>query len=72
MAPIPSGNGYYLMADDGGFYSYGDATFYGSTGSLALNSGVVSIAVTPTGKGYWIATGDGSIFPFGDALNLKP
>ena len=60
------------MADDGGFYSFGDAIFYGSTGSIVLDSHVVSVAATPTGKGYCVATGGGSIFHFGDAADLTP
>ena len=32
MAPTPSGNGYWLVARDGGVFCFGDAKFYGSTG----------------------------------------
>ncbi len=32
MAPTPDGHGYWLVASDGGIFSYGDAQFYGSTG----------------------------------------
>ncbi|HEX3947407.1 MAG TPA: L,D-transpeptidase family protein, partial [Acidimicrobiales bacterium] len=43
------------------------ATFYGSTGSTALNQPVVGMAATPDGRGYWLVAGDGGIFAFGDA-----
>ena len=33
MAATPSGRGYWLAADDGGVFSFGDAHFYGSTGA---------------------------------------
>ena len=33
MATTPDGNGYWLVASDGGIFNYGDAVFYGSTGS---------------------------------------
>ena len=30
MAATPDGGGYWLVASDGGMFSYGDAEFYGS------------------------------------------
>ncbi len=67
MAPTPDGNGYWLVASDGGIFSYGDAAFDGSTGSLTLNRPVVGMAPTPDGKGYWLVASDGGIFSYGDA-----
>ena len=46
MASTPDGKGYWLVASDGGIFSYGDATFYGSTGSLTLNKPIVGMAST--------------------------
>jgi hypothetical protein len=63
----PSGNGYWLVASDGGIFSFGDATFHGSTGSIALNQPIVGMAPTPVGNGYWLVASDGGIFSFGDA-----
>ena len=37
-------NGYRLVASDGGIFSYGTATFYGSTGGTHLNSPIVGMA----------------------------
>ena len=34
MAPTPSGNGYWLVASDGGIFAFGDAGFFGSTGAI--------------------------------------
>ena len=34
MAPAPDGNGYWLVASDGGIFAYGDAPFYGSAGNI--------------------------------------
>ena len=31
MAATPSGHGYWLVASDGGIFSFGDAHFYGCT-----------------------------------------
>jgi hypothetical protein len=36
--------GYRLVASDGGVFSFGDASFYGSTGSIHLNQPVVGMA----------------------------
>ena len=55
------------MASDGGIFSFGDAHFYGSTGSLHLNKPVVGMAATPDGGGYWLVATDGGIFNYGDA-----
>ena len=61
MAATPDGRGYWLVATDGGIFTYGDAAFYGSTGGLALNNNIVGMAATPDGKGYWLAASDGGI-----------
>ena len=55
------------MASDGGLFAFGDAGFYGSTGSLQLNQPVVAMAPALNGKGYWLVASDGGIFAFGDA-----
>jgi hypothetical protein len=67
MAATPDGRGYWLVASDGGIFSFGDATFYGSTGSIHLNQSIVGMAATPDGRGYWLVASDGGIFNFGDA-----
>ena len=67
MAASPTGNGYWLVATDGGIFNYGDAKFYGSTGSIHLNSPIWGVAASPDGKGYWLVATDGGIFNYGDA-----
>ena len=37
MAATPDGKGYWLVASDGGIFTFGDAAFYGSTGGAPLN-----------------------------------
>ncbi len=66
-AATPSGLGYWLVASDGGIFSYGDAEFEGSLGSIVLNQPIVGMASTPSGQGYWLVASDGGIFAFGDA-----
>ena len=67
MAATPDGKGYWLVASDGGIFTYGDAAFYGSSGGLTLNRPIVAMAATPDGKGYWLVASDGGIFTYGDA-----
>jgi subtilisin family serine protease len=59
--------GYWMVASDGGIFSFGNAPFLGSTGDLRLNSPIVGMARTVTGRGYWLVAADGGIFTFGDA-----
>ena len=70
MATTPDGGGYWLVASDGGIFSFGDAAFYGSTGAIHLNKPIVGMAATPDGSGYWLVATDGGIFSFGDAAVL--
>jgi hypothetical protein len=64
MAPTTSGHGYYLLAADGGVFTFGDAKFRGSTGSMRLNAPVISMATSPSGTGYWLIAKDGGVFSF--------
>lgn len=65
-----TGEGYWLVAGDGGVFAYGDADFHGSTGDLPLVAPVVGMAATASGGGYWLAASDGGVFAFGDAAYL--
>ena len=68
MATTPDRWGYWLVAFDGGVFSYGDAGFYGSEREGApLNRPVVGMADTPVGGGYWLVASDGAVFSYGDA-----
>ena len=66
-APAPCDDGYWLVASDGGVFSFGDAGFHGSTGGMRLDAPVVAAAATPSGAGYWLVAADGGVFSFGDA-----
>ena len=67
LAATPDGQGYWLVASDGGIFTFGDAGFFGSTGAVHLDAPVVGMAATPDGQGYWLVASDGGIFTFGDA-----
>ncbi len=65
----PSGGiaGYWLVANDGGIFSYGNAGFDGSMGGKFLDAPMVGMAATTDAGGYWTVASDGGIFSFGDA-----
>ena len=69
-APTPSGRGYWLFAEDGGVFTFGDAGFHGSLGAIDIGTPIVDAAPTPSGRGYWLLTVDGAVFSFGDAVSL--
>ncbi|HXW33699.1 MAG TPA: hypothetical protein VEJ87_03905 [Acidimicrobiales bacterium] len=58
---------YWLVAADGGVFSFGGLPFYGSMGGKPLNEPVVGMTPTPDHQGYWEVASDGGIFSFGDA-----
>ena len=67
MAASPDGQGYWLVASDGGIFNYGSAGFHGSAGAQHLVAPIVGMAATPDGRGYWLVAADGGIFNYGDA-----
>ena len=67
MAATPDGGGYWLVASDGGIFSFGNAQFFGSTGALHLNAPIVGMAPTHDDAGYWLVASDGGVFTYGDA-----
>jgi hypothetical protein len=60
-------SGYWMVATDGGIFTFGQLSFFGSTGNIRLNEPIVGMAATPTHLGYWMVASDGGIFSFGDA-----
>ncbi|MDQ1383297.1 MAG: hypothetical protein QOG65_676, partial [Actinomycetota bacterium] len=63
MAATPNGQGYWLVASDGGIFSF-NARFHGSTGGMRLNQPITGMAATPNGQGYWLVASDGGICSF--------
>ena len=53
---------YWLVASDGGIFSFGGAPFFGSTGGMVLNKPVVGMTGTADKRGYWLVASDGGIF----------
>ena len=67
IAASPTGRGYWVAAQDGGVFAFGDAHFYGSAGATPLNQPIVAIATSSRGRGYWLVARDGGVFAFGNA-----
>jgi hypothetical protein len=65
IAASPDGKGYWLLARDGGVFSFG-VPFHGSVADRQPYERAVSLEATPSGAGYYVAGGDGAVFAFGD------
>ena len=71
MVPTADGGGYFMVASDGGVFTFGDGKFEGSCPGIGGCSGA-AVAVMPdaTGNGYWLITATGHVYTFGDAPYL--
>ena len=78
ITPTATRNGYWLVASDGGIFSFGDAAFYGSIPGLglhpagsgqpnSLDAPIVGMVPTSPVTGYFMVASDGGVFAFGDA-----
>lgn len=68
IASTPDRQGYWLVAADGGVFTFGDAHFFGSLASFPLGlDHVVTLVPTPSGGGYWLATAGGRVAHYGNA-----
>jgi hypothetical protein len=63
----PAARGYWLVGSDGGIFSFGAASFFGSMGSTPLQRPVVGITPSASRTGYWLVASDGGIFSFGSS-----
>jgi peptidoglycan/xylan/chitin deacetylase (PgdA/CDA1 family) len=54
MAAAADGHGYWLVAADGGVFSFGSAPFFGSAAGTLHATVAGAIAATPDGRGYWL------------------
>jgi hypothetical protein len=67
MVPSPNGQGYYMVAADGGVFAF-NTTFAGSCPGIGGCTGAaVAVAPDASGNGYWLATATGHIYSFGNA-----
>ena len=57
LAATPTGKGYWMLAEDGGVFSFGDAHFFGRLAADGSAHGVAAeLTARPQGDGYWIET----------------
>jgi hypothetical protein len=68
MASTNNGAGYWLVASDGGVFSFGNAGFHGTVAGTTAAS-IVSLVPTADGGGYWETASNGQVFQFGDATS---
>jgi hypothetical protein len=68
QGPNPNNAGYWLVARDGGIFTFTNAPFEGSAVGQVSGS-VVSMATTPDGNGYYIFEANGGVISEGDALS---
>ncbi len=55
IVPTPTGNGYYILKNDGGVHARGDAVFFGSTGgSFKRHFTGLALSRTAAGRGQWL------------------
>ncbi len=71
MEPTPDGHGYWLVAADGGVFSFGDAKFFGSAAGTT-GEPVEKLISSPSGHGYWIMEQNGTALAYGDAVGQEP
>ena len=68
MVPSPDDMGYFLVGQDGGVFSFGDAPFLGSLPGLRVAvHDIRGIVPTRDNRGYFLVGQDGGVFAFGDA-----
>jgi hypothetical protein len=78
ISPTNDDGGYWLVASDGGIFSFGDANFFGSlpgegfapagsSNGKQLNAPIVGLVPSVDGNGYFMVGADGGVFTFGDA-----
>ncbi|HEX4245648.1 MAG TPA: hypothetical protein VHY77_08780, partial [Acidimicrobiales bacterium] len=65
MTATPDGQGYWLVASDGGVFTFGDAGFFGSTGGGGSVVPTVGLITTPRGNGYAIVVASGALTRYG-------
>jgi hypothetical protein len=67
MMSGPAGAGYVLVASDGGTFTFGTTSFYGSLGGIPLKNPITAAAITPGDTGYWFTDTVGEVSAFGQA-----
>jgi hypothetical protein len=71
IVPSNDDRGYFLVANDGGVFAFGDAKFEGSCPAIGVcaGGGIAVVMTDGTGNGYWAVSYSGDVHAFGDATN---
>ena len=64
MASTPDGKGYWMVAADGGVFTFGDAPFHGSGGGQVRSQSVVGLIDNPQNTGYQLVLNSGSTLSY--------
>ena len=64
----PGGTAYWLVAADGGIFTFGGVPFEGS--GAGLSTTIVGMAAAPGGRGYWLASKAGGVYTYGTARSF--
>ena len=71
ISSAANGNGYLMVARDGGVFAFGNARFAGSCANAGgCPAPVVTIVPDATGKGYWLLLSNCDMVAFGDAPKI--
>jgi hypothetical protein len=62
MTSAPGGIGYWLLASDGGVFTFGRVPFAGSLGGSSLS--IIGLFSTNSGQGYTLVEANGTAHPF--------
>lgn len=66
MKSTPTGKGFYVLFEDGGIHTYGDAVYHGH--GKGGDDAAVDLELTHSGKGYYILSKNGGVHTHGDAV----
>lgn len=66
VATSARGDGYRLVAADGGVFNFGTGSFRGAPTDI-ISSAAVDGVETPSGNGYWVVARDGAVYAYGGA-----
>ena len=76
MTTTTTGNGYWLVALDGGVFTFGDAQYHGAPPAMSLDLSAVTVTtsnaqVAPAGDAphYWIFDTTGRALAFGSGVD---
>ena len=64
LAAAPGGDGYWMVAREGGIFNFGRAAFAGSAVGITGAAPAVGVAADLASGGYWVVTATGGIFAF--------